>query len=212
MTTQGVVHIVDDDEMFRKALAGLVELAGHIVRTYSSAGDFLIAYQPTQSAECLILDMQMPGPSGLELHEALVRQTRYPPVIFLSAFGDVPSTVRAMRNGAVDFLTKPVARAPLLAAIDAAVDLHLRRRIAAARRHELRSRVDSLSPREAAIYELVVAGKRNKEIAAELNIAERTVKTHRAQLMTKMVVASVAELAELAFELHAEQDDAPRSR
>ena len=209
MSLRGVVHIVDDDDMFRTALANLVELAGHRVRSYGSAGEFLLAYEPVQDAECLILDLQMPGPSGLDLHASLARQPHYPPVVFLSAFGDVPSTVRAMRDGAVDFLTKPVTREQLLPAIDAALELHLRRQIGAARRDAVRSRVDSLSPREAAIYEGLLAGKRNKQIAAELNIAERTVKTHRAQLMSKMHVGSIAELAELAFEL---QGDAPHTR
>ena len=209
MSLRGVVHIVDDDDMFRTALANLVELAGHRVRAYGSAGEFLLAYEPVQDAECLILDLQMPGPSGLDLHASLARQPHYPPAIFLSAFGDVPSTVRAMRDGAVDFLTKPVTREQLLPAIDAALELHLRRHIAAARRDAVRSRVDSLSPREAAIYEGLLAGKRNKQIAAELNIAERTVKTHRAQLMSKMNVGSIAELAEMAFEL---QGDAPHTR
>ena len=209
---RGVVHIVDDDAMFRSALATLIELAGHTVVTYPSAGDFLLAYQPMQEAECLILDLQMPGPSGLDLHESLARHPRCPPVIFLSAYGDVPSTVRAMRGGAFDFLTKPVARETLLPAIAAALELHVRRQVAQARRAALRSRVESLSRREAAILDGLLAGTRNKPIAAELNLAERTVKTHRAQLMNKMHVGSVAELAGLTFELQASAADTPHMR
>ena len=205
MSLSGVVHLVDDDVMFRSALANVIELAGHTVLVYDSAGAFLIDYAPSTSPECAILDLQMPGPSGLDLHESLAAKGIAVPVLFLSAFGDVPTTVRAMRSGAVDFLTKPVARETLLPALDHALRLDVRRRVRRERQTAIRSRVGQLSAREFAVFQQVLAGKRNKQIAGDLGIAERTVKTHRAQLMEKMQVQSVAELAELAFELHGKE-------
>jgi FixJ family two-component response regulator len=211
VSLHGVVHVVDDDTMFRSALTSVIELAGHETRSYASAGNFLLEYQPVQSPQCLILDLQLPGPNGLALCESLARSAHPLPVIFLSGFGDVPSTVRAMRAGAIDFLTKPVRREVLLPAIAAALAEDLRQREMRERLASLRSRLASLSPRETAVYQGVIAGKRNKQIAAELNMAERTVKTHRSQLMAKMNAGSIAKLAELAFELQSDPD-APRLR
>ena len=205
MSLSGVVHLVDDDLMFRSALANVIELAGHTVLVYDSAGDFLIGYAPSASPECAIFDLQMPGPSGLDLHESLAAKGIAVPVLFLSAFGDVPTTVRAMRSGAVDFLTKPVARETLLPALDYALRLDVARRVRLERQTAIRARVGQLNAREFAVFQQVLAGKRNKQIAGNLGIAERTVKTHRAQLMEKMQVQSVAELAELAFELHGKE-------
>ena len=205
MSLSGVVHLVDDDVMFRSALANVIELAGHTVLVYDSAGAFLIDYAPSTSPECAILDLQMPGPSGLDLHESLAAKGIAVPVLFLSAFGDVPTTVRAMRSGAVDFLTKPVARETLLPALDYALRLDVTRRVRLERQTAIRARVGQLTAREFAVFQQLLAGKRNKQIAGDLGIAERTVKTHRAQLMEKMQVQSVAELAELAFELHGKE-------
>jgi len=205
MSLSGVVHLVDDDVMFRSALANVIELAGHTVLVYDSAGAFLIDYAPSTSPECAILDLQMPGPSGLDLHESLAAKGIAVPVLFLSAFGDVPTTVRAMRSGAVDFLTKPVARETLLPALDHALQLDVTRRVRLERQTAIRARVGQLTAREFAVFQQLLAGKRNKQIAGDLGIAERTVKTHRAQLMEKMQVQSVAELAELAFELHGKE-------
>jgi len=205
MSLRGVVHLVDDDVMFRSALANVIELAGHTVLVYDSAGAFLIDYAPSTSPECAILDLQMPGPSGLDLHESLAAKGIAVPVLFLSAFGDVPTTVRAMRSGAVDFLTKPVARETLLPALDYALRLDVTRRVRLERQTAIRARVGQLTAREFAVFQQLLAGKRNKQIAGDLGIAERTVKTHRAQLMEKMQVQSVAELAELAFELHGKE-------
>jgi len=205
MSLSGVVHLVDDDVMFRSALANVIELAGHTVLVYDSAGAFLIDYAPSTSPECAILDLHMPGPSGLDLHESLAAKGIAVPVLFLSAFGDVPTTVRAMRSGAVDFLTKPVARETLLPALDYALRLDVTRRVRLERQTAIRARVGQLTAREFAVFQQLLAGKRNKQIAGDLGIAERTVKTHRAQLMEKMQVQSVAELAELAFELHGKE-------
>ena len=209
MSLRGVVHLVDDDAMFRTALANVIELAGHTALAYESAGDFLIGYARSVTPECAVFDLQMPGPNGLDLQASLAARGIGVPVIFLSAFGDVPTTVRAMRGGAIDFLTKPVARDTLLGALDAALRHDVARRVQYERKSAIRSRVRQLSVREFAVFQQVLAGKRNKQIAGELGIAERTVKTHRAQLMEKMQVQSVAELAELAFEL---QDERPQPR
>jgi FixJ family two-component response regulator len=198
---RATIHVVDDDEMFRNALQSVLELAGHDVQTYASAGEFLLAEPPPHGPGCIILDLQMPGPSGLELHEALARRTGALPVIFLTGFGDVSSTVRAMKAGAVDFLTKPVDRVTLLSAVQTALAHGEEWRAAAERRLDLERRFSSLTRREAAIFEHIVAGRLNKQIAGELDIAERTVKTYRAQVMEKMGARSIAELAALAAEL-----------
>jgi FixJ family two-component response regulator len=176
------IHIVDDDEDMRTALARLLRAEGYEVHTYASAGDFLLR---RPAAGCLLLDLHMPGPSGLELQRAVSL-----PVVFLTGRGDVTSSVRAMKAGAVDFLTKPVEPAVLLKAVQAAL-------ARGAERESLgraRTRYDSLSARERAVFEQVTAGKANKEIARLLGIAERTVKMHRAQVMEKMQAASVADL------------------
>jgi FixJ family two-component response regulator len=179
-----VIHVVDDDEPMRTALMRLLRTEGYEVRGYASAGEFLLA-APKESAGCLILDLQMPGPSGLELQQAVSL-----PVVFLTGRGDVGSSVRAMKAGAVDFLTKPVEPAVLLKAVAAALE----RNRSASAQQEARARHASLTARERSVLEHVVAGKANKEIARALGITERTVKMHRAQVMRKMQAGSVAEL------------------
>ena len=200
-----VVHLIDDDQMFRRALAAMLEAAGYAVEQYASAGEFLLQDAP-RAPGCIILDLQMPGPSGLELHEALARRRDSLPVVFLSGYGDVPTTARAMKTGAVDFLTKPVQRDMMLAAVQAAIRRDANRRTKERQKREVQSRFTSLSAREAQIFWSIVDGKVNKQIARDLNIAERTVKTYRAQMMLKMRARSVAELARMATEL--EPDDA----
>jgi FixJ family two-component response regulator len=200
-----VVHLIDDDQMFRRALAAMLEAAGYAVEQYASAGEFLLQDAP-RAPGCIILDLQMPGPSGLELHEALARRRDSLPVVFLSGYGDVPTTARAMKTGAVDFLTKPVQRDMMLAAVQAAIRRDANRRTKERQKREVQSRFTSLSAREAQIFWSIVDGKVNKQIARDLNIAERTVKTYRAQMMSKMRARSVAELARMATEL--EPDDA----
>jgi len=187
-----VIHIVDDDEAMRTALGRLLRAEGYDVRFYVSAGDYLLR-PPAAGAGCVVLDVHMPGPSGLELQQAVSL-----PIVFLTGRGDVESSVRAMKAGAVDFLTKPVEPAELLKAIRAALE-----RDRAARRQretldEARVRYHSLSTRERAVFDLVVAGKLNKQIAGALGITERTVKAHRGQMMAKMQVRSVADLVRIA--------------
>jgi FixJ family two-component response regulator len=204
-----IIHVVDDDESFRTALVRLLRAANYEVRTYANAGDFLLR-PPEAAPGCILLDVRMPGPSGLTLQEALLAQPEPLPVIFLSGHGDVPTAVRAMKSGAVDFLTKPVERKALLEAIERALARDAQARAARQRLRAWRNRYNGLTAREVEIFERVVSGKMNKEIADELGAAERTIKAHRANVMEKMEAGSVAELVQIAEALHANASAAPR--
>ena len=197
MSLTPVVHVVDDDQSLRTALTRLLTAAGYQVRTYASAGEFLLD-AAADAPGCLLLDVRMPGPTGLELQQALERTARALPIVFLTAHGDIPTSVGAMRAGAVDFLTKPVKRETLLGAIETALARDVDRRQARAREQELRTRFASLTPREHEVFVHVVAGLLNKQIAGEMNCSIRTVKFHRARVMQKMQVGSVADLVRLA--------------
>jgi FixJ family two-component response regulator len=199
--TGAVIHIVDDDEPLRAALQRQVMAAGYRVLTYASAGEFLLA-PPREGAGCLLLDPAMPGPSGLDLQEALGGHGIGLPVIFLTGHGDLTAGVRAMKLGAVDFLTKPVERETLLDAIRRALEADAARRASRGADAELRARFAQLTPREREVLELVVAGLLNKQIASRLGIGERTVKAQRAQVMAKLGAANAAELGRIAAELH----------
>jgi len=188
-----VIHVIDDDDSFRTAVARLLKAAGYEVRTYRSAGDFLLD-APRNGPGCLLLDVRMPGPSGLELQEALAKNGDSLPVIFVTGHGDIRQSVRAMRHGAVDFLTKPVKRKELLSAVEQALQKQSAGAAAEKARRDVAVRHAKLSPREREVFELVVAGHLNKQIAAALKTSERTVKAHRARIMEKMRVGSVAEL------------------
>jgi FixJ family two-component response regulator len=179
----------------------LLQAAGYEVRGYASAGEFLLGRTDRDAPGCVVLDVRMPGPSGLDLQEALARLEVPVPIVFLTGHGDIPTSVRAMKAGAVDFLTKPVSREALLAAVRSALGRDAETRAARARLHAWRSRYSSLTPREREVFAGVVAGKLNKQIAAELGTAERTIKAHRAQVMEKMQVASLAELVHVAEQL-----------
>lgn len=195
------VHLVDDNESLRTALIRLMRAAGHDVRAYASAADFLMARDGPLRG-CLLLDVRLPGgPTGLELHQALVRQGETLPVIFLTGHGDIPMSVRAVKNGAFDFLTKPVQGEDLLKAVAAALEKEERSWQAATRRRELARREASLTPAEREVFHRVTAGHPNKQIAAELGCAERTVKAHRSQVMHKMAAASLPELVGMAAEM-----------
>ncbi|HZZ94627.1 MAG TPA: response regulator [Usitatibacter sp.] len=196
----GVIHVVDDDAAFRTAISRVLTAAGHRPKLYPSAADYLSSHDPEGPA-CVVLDLRMPGVTGLDLQAALAQREDSHPVIFLSGHGDIPSTVRAMREGALDFLRKPVPTATLLEAIHRALERDLERTERRAQVTQVKQRYASLTPRERQVMAGVVAGRLNKQICYALHAAERTVKTHRARVMEKMRVRSVAELVRLAEEL-----------
>lgn len=200
MDAKPLIHVVDDDDSLRTALLRLLDAAGFEPRGYASTGEFLLHPLPDRPG-CVLLDVRMPGPSGLELQTALQRQGVGLPVVFLTGYADVASSVRAMKAGAVDFLEKPVERDALLNALKNALSRDALRRTAHNAEHALRARFASLSPRERQVFDRIVAGKLNKQIAAELGIGERTVKAQRAQLMLKLGADSAAELGALAEKL-----------
>lgn len=195
-----LMHVVDDDESLRSALVRLLEAAGFEARGYASAGDFLLHPVP-DCPGCLLLDVRMPGPSGLDLQAALPDHRVCLPIIFMTGHADVPTTVRAMKAGAVDFLEKPVQRQDLLDAIGRALARDARQRRERNDIAGLRERFALLSPREQTVLEQVVAGKLNKQIAAALEVSERTIKTLRAQCMDKLGAATSAELGTLVERL-----------
>ena len=192
------VFLVDDDASVRKALTRLIKSAGHQVESFASAQEFIESKPETTGVACLVLDVRMPGLSGLDLQRELLAANAILPIIFITGHGDVPTSVRAMKAGAVDFLQKPVKDKDLLTAIEqslarAARDQSEREEIAA-----IRQRVESLSPREFEVMALVVTGMLNKQIAAKLGIVEKTIKVHRGRVMDKMGVNSLAELVRVA--------------
>lgn len=199
-TPKPLIHVVDDDESLRTALLRLLDAAGFNARGYASVGDFLLQ-PPPDGPGCVLLDVRMPGPSGLDLQAALLRQGNALPVVFLTGYADVAASVQAMKAGAVDFLTKPVQREALFEALQRALARDATEREARAQAEQLRAAFAALTPREQAVFDHVVAGQLNKQIADALGIAERTVKMQRAQLMTKLGASSAAELGRLAERL-----------
>ena len=195
-----IIHVVDDDPSFRTAVSRLLRAAKYEVRGYASAAEFLDS-DPCTEPGCILLDLKMPGASGLDLQQSLERMEERLPIIFLTGYGDIPASVRAMRAGAVDFLTKPVRREKLLPAVQSALALDAKERAARAVSRELRARYENLTPREREVLAHIVGGKLNKQVAFDLGTAERTIKAHRASIMEKLCVQSVAELARLAQDL-----------
>jgi FixJ family two-component response regulator len=200
MTETPLIYIVDDDQSMRASLQRLLTEVGFQTRVYGSTGEFLLDPLPDQPA-CLLLDVRLPGPSGLELQAALQRHNVEVPVIFLTGHADVASSVQAMKAGAVDFLEKPVEPDILFAAIRSALARGESRRAAHAAAEQRRKRLDLLTPQQREVFEGIVAGKLNKEIAHGLGISERSVKTRRAEMMAKLGVYSVAELVREAEQL-----------
>ena len=199
-TSIPIVRIVDDDASFLTAVARMLCASGFAVKTFASAAEFLV--QPELDVPgCVLVDLQMPGLSGLELQEALAKEGHRLPVIFLTGHGDIPTTVQAMRRGADDFLTKRAPKEDLIDAVKHAIDRDAREREGRARLEALRERFAALTPREREVLQHVVQGKLNKQIAYDLCIHERTVKLHRTSITTKLGVHSVAELTKLWMEV-----------
>jgi FixJ family two-component response regulator len=192
------VFIVDDDPSVRRSLYRVVRQAGFDAQDFASAEDFLATCpRPGSSPACLVLDLRMPGIGGLELQRVLAAGPAPFPVIFISGNGDIPATVEAMRQGAVTFLPKPFDQDDLLRSIAEALDRHREHLAAASRVSGVRERIEALSAREREVMAWVISGALNKQIAGELGIVEQTVKVHRARVMEKMQVVSVAELVRI---------------
>ncbi|WKB55750.1 response regulator transcription factor [Eleftheria terrae] len=193
-----IVHVIDDDAPLRNALERLLSAAGYEVRTYLAAGDYLVAPPPLARPACLLLDLQLPGVSGLELQAALSRHPGHDhPVVFISGTADVRSSVQAMRAGASHFLTKPIDGDRLLAAIKDAVELDMTLHERHAREHQLQQALRSLTPRERQVLDGVCAGRLHKQMAAELGVSERTIKSDRARIMRALGVTALPDLMKL---------------
>jgi len=207
----GAVHVVDDDASFRTAIERRLKLAGYDVATYASAQDLLDRLPDDEKPGCILLDVRIPGLSGPELQNRLTELGSTLPIVFLTGHADTQTTVRAIKAGAEDFLTKPVSPEQLLDAIERAL---ARQEAARSRRSQLesfRALVSSLTPRERQVFDLIVCGRINKQIAHELGTTERTVKAHRHQVMEKMQVHSLAELVSLKERLGMLHSDEPKS-
>jgi FixJ family two-component response regulator len=196
----GTVFVVDDDQAVRESLHMLIRSVGMSVETYPGAREFLDRYNGGQPG-CLVLDVRMPGMSGLEMQRHLKEAGVDIPIIIITGHGDVPIAVRAMKDGALEFLEKPFSKQLLLEHIRKALQLDGRRRASSAQRSNIQLRVDSLTDRERQVMALIVEGKASKQVAADLGISKKTVDVHRAHVMEKMQVESLAELVELVVSL-----------
>jgi len=192
-----IVFVVDDDESFREALGRLFRSVGLRAEVFASASELLRSNLP-HVASCLVLDVRLPGLSGLDFQAELAKQNIAIPIIFITGHGDIPMTVKAMKAGAIEFLTKPFREQDLLDAVRIALERDGKRREEENAISALRARYDSLSPREREVMSLVTAGLMNKQVAAETGLAEITVKIHRAHIMKKMSARSFAELVRMA--------------
>jgi len=191
------VFLVDDDLSILRALTRLLRVGGHQVSAFRSPRDFLTQHDAAVPG-CVVLDLAMPGLNGLELQAALAAAGSQRPIVFISGHGDVPSSVRAMKAGAVDFLTKPVSQENLLAAIQRAIECDRVMRQTRAELQAIDERLNRLTPREREVFQHVVAGQLNKQIAVDLGTVEKTVKVHRSRVMEKMGVRSLADLVRIA--------------
>jgi RNA polymerase sigma factor (sigma-70 family) len=196
-----VVHIVDDDQSFRRSTARLLRLAGYEVTEHGSADDFLSHLPDGAAASCILLDLRMPGVSGLTLQERLAELGFSFPIIFLTGHGDIPTTVRAIKAGAEDLLTKPVSEERLLQSVEKALAVEQERRSQGSRLEALHALARRLTPREREVFERVVQGRLNKQIAFELGTSVRTIKAHRQRVMEKLQVQSVVQLVSFARDI-----------
>jgi FixJ family two-component response regulator len=207
-TESATVFVVDDDPSVRKSLTRLILAAGLKVVTFASAQAFLDQSLPSGPG-CLVLDVRMPGQSGLDLQAELNARNIRTPVIFITGHGDIAGSVKAMRGGAIDFLTKPFKPKHLLDTIQKAIQKDARRQASHAENTLIQQRVQTLTPREREVLNLVIKGRLNKQIASELGAAERTIKVHRGRVMQKMQVTSVAELVHAIEQLKADGELRP---
>ena len=199
-TPEEIVFVVDDDAAVRRLIAELLAPSGYRVETFATAQEFLDADCPCPVA-CLILDLQLPGLNGLELQQKLIERDRLLPIVFITGYGDIPTSVQAMKAGAVDFLLKPFSEEALLSAVKTALDRGRREATVKSSLVEIEKLLSMLTAREAQVLPYIVAGRLNKQIGAELGIAEQTVKIHRARIMKKLRVQSLAELVQLALKV-----------
>jgi RNA polymerase sigma factor (sigma-70 family) len=191
------IHVVDDDASFSKAVGRLLRISGYQVALYES-GDQFLRTQPPPGPGCILLDVRMSGVSGLELQDQLAKHGVMLPIVFLTGHGDIPTSVRAIKAGAEDFLSKPVTKATLISAVERALARYRQELEHHVRLNALRALVESFTPREREVFALVVRGKLNKQIAFELGTSERTVKAHRHKIMQKLQVHSLAEAVSIA--------------
>lgn len=196
---RSIVYVLDDDSRIQEALSALLSSAGHEVITFSNAADYL-AFQRADVSACLILDLDLPGTTGLELQTRLA-DVGSPPIVFLTGHGDIPSTVKAMKAGATEFLSKPFDPEELLRAIEAAIYLDSELRLKKAELGAIQKRYSLLTPREREVLPYVVSGLLNKETAWELGASEITIRIHRGQIMKKMAAQSLADLVRMAGKL-----------
>ena len=192
------VFLVDDDESVRRGLARLIKAHNHRVQTFASARKFLDSEWQSHRPACLVLDVRMPGLSGLDLQRELQTEKAILPIVFITGHGDIPMSVKAMKDGAVDFLPKPVTDKDLLAAIERALARAEHDRAERNEMDDIQRRLDTLTPREREVMALIVKGLLNKQVAFELGTVEKTIKVHRARVMEKMEVQSLAELVRIA--------------
>jgi FixJ family two-component response regulator len=197
---QAIVYVIDDDVSVREGMADLLRSVGHKVQSFGSAQDFLDGKRP-DAPGCIVLDVRLPGPSGLEFQRTLSKSNMQLPIIFISGHGDIPMSVRAIKSGAIEFLTKPVHEQQLLDAVQAGIEQDRARREEAKSVSEFHERFQSLTPREREIFNLVVSGRRNKQIAADVGLSEMTVKVHRSQITRKMRAKSLVDLVRMADKL-----------